>query len=200
MILFFDTETTGFVDKKKPANWEGQPRLVQLGAVLTEDDGTERAVVNLIVRPEPMMRIPEQASRVHGITDEIAFRCGVTPKSAMGVFFRLVEVSDLLVAHNMAFDLLVMQAEAYRNGQEKIAELLQSETLFCTMETATPIVNLPPTDRMLAAGFNKPKAPKLEECIRYFFGEEIEGAHDALVDVRACARVYFHLLSLEDTP
>ena len=27
-----------------------------------------------------------------------------------------------------------------------------------------------------------------------FFGEEISGAHDALVDTRACARVYYHLL------
>jgi DNA polymerase-3 subunit epsilon len=65
------------------------------------------------------------------------------------------------------------------------------------MEAAAPIVNLPPTERMLAAGFNKPKAPKLEECIHHFFGETLAGAHDALVDVRACARVYFHLQTLK---
>lgn len=50
---------------------------------------------------------------------------------------------------------------------------------------------------MLAAGFTKPKPPKLEECIRHFFDEALEGAHDALVDVRACARVHRHLISLE---
>ena len=69
--------------------------------------------------------------------------------------------------------------------------------LFCTMEAAAPIVNLPPTERMLAAGFNKPKAPKLEEAIRFFFDESLDGAHDAMVDVIACRRIYFHLKNLE---
>jgi len=49
---------------------------------------------------------------------------------------------------------------------------------------------------MLAAGFTKPKPPKLEECIRHFFNEELDGAHDAMVDVRACRRVYFHLQTM----
>ena len=71
------------------------------------------------------------------------------------------------------------------------------KSLFCTMEAATPIVNLPPTERMVAAGITKPKPPKLEECIRHFFDESLEGAHDALIDVRACSRVFFHLKTLE---
>lgn len=58
-------------------------------------------------------------------------------------------------------------------------------------------MNLPPTERMRAAGFNKPKPPKLEECIRHFFNEDLDGAHDAMIDVAACRRVYFHLKTLE---
>ena len=50
---------------------------------------------------------------------------------------------------------------------------------------------------MRAAGFNKPKSPKLEECIEHFFGEKLSGAHDAMVDVGACKRVYFNLKALE---
>jgi DNA polymerase-3 subunit epsilon len=54
---------------------------------------------------------------------------------------------------------------------------------------------------MLAAGFNKPKPPKLSECIQFFFNEELVGAHDALVDVRACVRVFRHLMgnAVEET-
>jgi DNA polymerase III subunit epsilon len=65
--------------------------------------------------------------------------------------------------------------------------------LFCTMEASAPIVNLPPTERMVAAGFNKPKPPKLEECIKHFFKEDLKGAHDAMIDVSACRRIYFEL-------
>ncbi|AOW48412.1 3'-5' exonuclease family protein [Acetobacter ascendens] len=68
---------------------------------------------------------------------------------------------------------------------------------FCTMDAAAPLVNLPPTARMIAAGIDKPKAPKLEECIKHFFNEELKGAHDAMVDVRACARLFFHLRDAE---
>ena len=58
------------------------------------------------------------------------------------------------------------------------------------------VVNLPPTEKMRAAGFDKPKPPKLEECIRHFFNEELGGAHDAMIDLDACRRVYIHLASV----
>lgn len=66
------------------------------------------------------------------------------------------------------------------------------------LELVTPIVNLPPTQKMINAGFNKPKPPKLIEAYRHFFGdadaEEFSAkAHGALADARATARLYFHL-------
>ena len=70
--------------------------------------------------------------------------------------------------------------------------------VFCTMEAACSVVNLPPTAKMLAAGIHRPKSPKLEECVKHFFNEDLQGAHDAMVDVAACRRVYLHLKSLED--
>ena len=113
---------------------------------------------------------------------------------AVRAFADLLGVADTLVAHNIQFDADVLDIAYLRlRGRPKS----EPGTRFCTMEAAAPIVNLPPTERMIATGFNKPKAPKLEECIKHFFGETLDGAHDALVDVRACARVYFHLQSLK---
>ena len=37
--LFFDTETTGLVKFNEPANSPNQPRLIQIGCVLAEEDG-----------------------------------------------------------------------------------------------------------------------------------------------------------------
>lgn len=102
--------------------------------------------------------------------------------------------ADTVCAHNIKFDRGVIEAAIARH-YGRVLPL--RKPLFCTMEAATPVVNLPPTERMRAAGFNKPKPPKLEECIRHFFNEDLDGAHDAMIDVAACRRVYFHLKTLE---
>lgn len=193
MILFYDTETTGFYDERLPLNHDAQPHLVQLAALLTEDDGAEVMSVSLVVNPG--VPIPQKASDVHGITDDIAEERGVTPALAVNMFRHLYNLADTVVAHNVKFDKGIMEVAATRrHGQ--IVEL--TKPVFCTMEAASPIVDLPPTERMIAAGFNKPKPPKLEECIAHFFGEKLEGAHDAMIDVQACKRVYFHLKSLKE--
>lgn len=192
MILFFDTETTGFPDKALPVTHERQPHLVQVAALLTESDGTERAHFSLIIKPP--VKIPDAASAVHGISDELAERAGVVPLVGAQMWNRLARKATLWVAHNIGFDIFVMESALTRilpeewrhNGYANVAR-------FCTMAAATPILNLPPTERMVARGYNKPKAPKLSECISHFFGETLDGAHNAMVDVRACARVYFHL-------
>lgn len=192
MILFFDTETTGFYDNRLPPDHDGQPHVVQLAMLLTDDAGAERLSASLIIDcPHP---IPSRASDVHGITNEVAGRFGVDLEASIDLFRHFYRLADIVVCHNVAFDVPVMASEIGRF--QKHAVNLTKPT-FCTMEAATPIVNLPPTERMLAAGFNKPKPPKLEECIAHFFGEKLEGAHDAMIDVAACRRVYLHLKSLE---
>lgn len=191
-ILFFDTETTGLFSDRLPVDHPDQPYIVQLAAQLCHDDGEPIAGFSLIV--DPGVTIPERASQVHGITNDIAAQFGVSAETALSSFGHLYTRADLVVAHNVKFDRgLIETAIARRYGRVKDL----TKPLYCTMEAATPIVNLPPTERMLAAGFNKPKPPKLEECIRYFFGEEMDGAHDAMVDLAACRRVYLHLRSLE---
>jgi hypothetical protein len=35
------------------------------------------------------------------------------------------------------------------------------------------------------------------QCIQHFFGEKLDGAHDAMNDLAACKRVYLHLKSIE---
>lgn len=187
-VLAIDTETTGLPRKDLTIGDPAQPRLVQFAALLIDADGTERAAVTMIVNPE--IAIPPGASAVHGITDEIARAVGVPEKAAVGVFLRLASVADVIVAHNADFDLLQLRMAAARCN----VPLKFNADVRCTCRAAEPIVNLPPTQRMIEAGMgDKPKAPKLEECVRHFFCEELTGAHDAMVDVRACVRVYREL-------
>ena len=195
MILFFDTETTGLFHDRLPVDHAGQPHIVQLAAQLCEDGGAPVAGFSFIVDPGiGTVSIPERASAVHGITEERAVKFGVSLEFALSAFTHLYQRADLICAHNMKFDQGVIETAIARH-YGKVMPL--RKPLYCTMEAASPIVNLPPTDRMIAAGFDKPKPPRLEECIRHFFDEALEGAHDAMVDVAACRRVYLHLKSLE---
>ncbi|MFD2232801.1 3'-5' exonuclease [Phaeospirillum tilakii] len=188
-ILFFDTETTGLPDKRAPSDAKHQPHVVQLAGLLTDDDGAERACLNLIINPG--VPIPAGAAKVHGITDEVARQFGIHPKLAALAFRAMAAKADLLVAHNIEFDLALMATLFQRNDLEQALP----ERRFCTMEASTPILNLPPTPKMIAAGFNKPKPPKLEEAYRHFTGRDLVGAHDALADVRGCRDVYFAIVN-----
>lgn len=187
-ILFFDTETTGVPDYNAPLSATAlQPHIVQLAALLTDDGAEEKASINFIVNPG--VSIPQAASNVHGITDDIAKIYGIHPKLAAAAFRGLVARADIICAHHIKFDLFVTDVLFVRHAMTSAVIAAQ----FCTMEASASIVNLPPTERMIAAGFNKPKTPSLAEAYQYFFGRDLVGAHDALADVRACKDIYFAL-------
>lgn len=192
MILFFDTETTGFLDDRLPIDHEAQPYIVQLAAQLCQDDGSPVAGFCFIVAAG--VAIPERAAAVHGITEEKAIQFGVSAEFALSAFTHLYQRADLICAHNAKFDKGIVEVAIARHYGRTMP---LRKPIFCTMEAASPVIKLPPTEKMRAAGFDKPKPPKLEECIRHFFNEELDGAHDAMIDLTACRRVYLHLKSLE---
>jgi DNA polymerase-3 subunit epsilon len=100
-------------------------------------------------------------------------------------------VARLRVAHNETFDRRILRIAMTRAGIERdMIEAIEARASYCTCNAAKPIVNLPPSPRMLARGMKGPKSPKLAECYLHFFGEPLSGAHDALIDARACARLY----------
>lgn len=169
-----------------------QPHLVQLGALLADDDGRTVASADLIVKPEGYV-IPRSASDVHGITTEIAEKYGLPLLLVVGVFVNLRAKADKIVAHNLPFDERIMATAIHRTGRKVTLQVPTQRA--CTMEMAEPIMKIPATAKMVAAGYgDKFKKPNLTECYRYFFDEELEGAHSAIIDARACAKVYFQIV------
>lgn len=195
-ILFFDTETTGLPQWVRPSDDPSQPHLVQLAMVLTQDDGSEIEHHNMIIRPDGWT-IPEEVAAIHGITTERAMDEGVPEIDATTAYLGLIGSAELRVAHNESFDRRIMRIAMLRAGTSReFIEQIEARPSFDTCAMTVHIVNLPPTERMVRAGRMTPKPPKLAECVKHFFDEELDGAHDALVDVRACARIYFHLKSI----
>ena len=191
-ILFFDTETTGFSNSNLPVDDPAQPHIVQIAAQLCREDGAIVGGFSFIVDPgiSHGITIPTRAAEVHGITDEVAAALGMSVEFALSAFLHLYQRAGLVVAHNIKFDRAIVETAIARHYKRPMP---LRKPLFCTMEAATPIIALPPTDRMRAAGFTKSKPPKLAEAIRHFFDEPLDGAHDAMVDVIACRRVFFRL-------
>lgn len=193
-LLFFDTETTGFALPKRPADDPKQPHTVQLAAQLVTPAGIIMGGFSTIIALPEGVEVPEKPASIHGISTETANTYGTTKARALQMFEHLLKRADKVVAHNKDFDLTMLRVEAARVRPQFSFD---GKKQICTMEAAKPIMNLPPTPKMRAAGFSGPKAPRLEECIKHFFGEELIGAHDAMIDVEACRRVYFHLKSME---
>jgi DNA polymerase-3 subunit epsilon len=195
MILCFDTETSNLVNKDLPPDHPDQARLVELGAILCDEDGTERLSLSLIVRPDGWTISPGAAA-VHGITQEIAERSGVDVRLAIHAFVHLLDNATKALAFNMAFDRAVISLELIRMGESRPVEWPPEVELECIMERAKAALNLPPTAKMKRAGRFEPKTPNLGEAYMKLFDEELIGAHSALADARAAKRVWFKLKGL----
>jgi DNA polymerase III subunit epsilon len=194
MILFFDSETTNLPEWKLPSDDPCQPHLIQLAALLTDNDGNEVNRLSTIVKPGEGAVMGVEAFKAHGITLDHAREVGMPPVDAVRSFVEMARQADEIVGHNVSFDIRIMRIAAARHLGFKWQNTLPT---FCTMKRSQAIVDLPPTEAMIRANRNWPKPPKLVECMEHFFGEGLDGAHDALVDVTACKRVYFHLKSMQ---
>jgi len=179
--LVFDTETTGFPHKDKPADYPGQARIVQLACMLLDGKFNERAVFKTLIKPAGWF-IQPGAQAAHGISLEECEQYGIPIKDAIATFNQMQNMCDVKVAHNIKFDNQMLMIE-----QTLVADVPVPVDEFCTMNATTDICCI------VGKMPGKYKWPKLSEAYRYLFEEELVGAHDALVDVRACARIYKRL-------
>ncbi|MGI9502100.1 MAG: 3'-5' exonuclease [Geminicoccaceae bacterium] len=185
--LFVDTETTGFINFRLPLDHPSQPHLVQLAMIL-RDDGNEVGHVNMVVRCP--VEIPEKAREVHGYDQSTTDRIGVTPHTACSVFHEMAP--EVIIAHNADFDRGIMEI-ALNRASIPIPWNCSLQNWFCTMKASESHCRIPATEKQIRAGFKKRgefKQPKLEEALEILTGKKMVGAHDALADVRACAKVY----------
>lgn len=197
MILAFDTETSGLPMFRDPSDHPDQPHLLQIAAILCDFDGKELAQLSTIVKPGAGCIIHPKALEAHGITLERAQDEGADPQEVFRSFDALAGQASLIVGHNVPFDIRIARIHSARHFGVKWDNPLPT---FCTMRRSDRFTNLPPTDAMMAAGRHHSKAPTLTEAYRHFFGEEFDGAHDALNDVKASLRIFHHLTKVLNVP
>ncbi len=186
VFLFFDTETTGL-----PRSWQAPvtaldnwPRLVQLAYMAFDRDGGLISSCDTIIKLQGFT-IPEESSRIHGITTERALKEGRELAAVLRDFKKLLDPAKYLVAHNMSFDEKIVGAEFLRNGMPDIPS---SKRRICTMHGTTEYCAIPG-----ARGY---KWPRLAELHQKLFLTDFEGAHNAAADVAATAKCFWELTRL----
>ena len=181
--IFFDTETTGVPrDYNAPAsNTRNWPRLVQLGWIVTDEEGNVLSQGNEIVKPEGFV-IPADAARVHGITTEKAQRDGKPLREVIEAFLKDAKGVKCIVGHNISFDQKVVGAELYRLG---LPDTISTAKSLCTMQAGTDYCKIP--------GYYGYKWPKLQELHYKLFGCDFEDAHDAMADITATKKCFFEM-------
>jgi DNA polymerase-3 subunit epsilon len=170
----FDTETTG-VDVE-------QDRIVT--ACIVEVGGqTPPLTANWLLNPG--VDIPEQASAVHGITNEKAKAEGQDAAEAIAELVagltQVVLAGTPLVIMNAPFDLTILDREARRYGLKTL-----SDTVGSDLRVVDPRV----IDKALDM-YRKGKRTLTDLCRHYRV--KLDGAHSADADAIAACRVAWRL-------
>ena len=185
-VLTLDTETTGLPLWDKESSDPGQPRVVEVAAVLDDHEGKNRHVFNAIVKPISFT-IPAEASNIHGIRHEMAMDLGLAPKTVFEIICDMLRNADRLVCHNTRFDVKLLKVEAHNLQMPELRTLAENIDHHCTMMTTTALCKIPK-----ATGYGN-KWPTLAELTKFLFNEDLQNAHSALVDTKACRRAYQEL-------
>jgi DNA polymerase III epsilon subunit-like protein len=193
-ILVLDTETSGLPkDFKAPyTNTDNWPHIVQLAWQCFTPDGKLIESACDIIQPDGWT-IDAEASKTHGIELEYAQLVGIPIAQALSALIMRSRDCKLIVCHNVGFDKSVVFCEIERLSRKLLFQPIRTP-FYCTMlETADLVCIEHPHEYFRSKG--QYKWPSLDELHMFLFGEPIAGreVHDALVDVKACARCYFEL-------
>jgi DNA polymerase III epsilon subunit-like protein len=185
LACLFDTETTGIYDYRAPASADHQPDVVQLCAMLCDEDKVYSAI-NVFVHSDS--EIPEAAYAVHRIDRAMTARVGISRLRACQLLDSFARKADVLVGHNIDFDIGIMMTATLREGGK--GESLKKPR-FCTMKEAVQHCKLPNPKR--PGTF---KWPSLQEAYTILIDQRgFSGAHDAMADARATYELYRVLVS-----
>ena len=192
-LLFYDTETSGLPLWDRPSDDPAQPHIASVAMLLTSETGVNRGGANLLITPEGWT-MPAEMEAINGLTQSILEQFGVSWSIAADLFRAYANTAGLVIGHNIAFDQRMMRIEHKRRHGEYEYEWIAKLPTFCTQLAATDILKIPPTSKMMAAGFKRFKTPSLAECVQHFFGRSHEGGHTAMGDVIATRAVYFEIV------
>ena len=185
MYLIIDTETNGLPDLSglkycEYPNYENidkynTARIVQFTFMLCNELLEETRLDDYIIYAENF-EISNSSIKFHGITNEISKKDGYDFNIVIDNFYKQLQNSEYIIAHNIGFDINVIKSELYRRKLYHIIIELEKKKLICSMATFKKILNA-------KNKYNKIKDPSLNDLYKFAFNKEIENAHNSKYDV-----------------
>jgi DNA polymerase III epsilon subunit-like protein len=216
-IAVFDTETTG-LPKTKLLNDESLalwPHVVQFSYIIYDTE-LQKIIktVDFVIKIPTNINISDEVSDIHGITNFISQNSQYKMENALILFSNdyLNYGIDLIVGHNLSFDINMLKVELMREigqvinttNKRQFSQLLdslndmnqesqkspESPNLYCTMHNSIELCNLKMKTKY---GKEYLKFPKLSELHMKLFNSSPRNLHNSLNDVLICLRCYYML-------
>ena len=205
-VLVFDTETTG-LPKSKIINNDSLslwPYIVQFSYVIYNfSEFKIESMVDSVIRIPEQIEISQECTNIHGISKEICDSKGVDLKDILFTFIEDVYSCDVIVGHNIQFDINMVKVELLRLIQgtyyfekfylEEFYEFLNNlpkDKIYCTMQSSIVLCGIKMKDKF---GKEYNKFPKLLELYIKLFDSVPKNLHNSLNDVFVCLRCFGEL-------
>lgn len=128
--IIFDVETTGLSKKGKPL--EDQPHIIEIGAIYIDDDGNVTRTISQLLNPGIPLPDPKMTKKICGIEEN-----QLTDKPLFSEFRPILTQfftdADNLIAHNAAFDVLMLNNELCRIDRSVKVLFPWPKEIICTM-------------------------------------------------------------------
>ncbi|ALH23123.1 DEDDh 3'-5' exonuclease [Chrysochromulina ericina virus CeV-01B] len=193
-ILIFDTETSGLPEERNCSVLSTQkwPYILQLSYILYDtEENIILTYVDTLIDIDNNVNIDPESINIHKITKEICKKNGKSIKDVLTQFNYVLNLSDLLIGHNLEFDKNILIVEYIRN---KLNHNFNPKNIpipsFCTMKNSKSICQLTYKNRY---GKIIAKYPKLLELYKHYFNTEPDGLHNAMTDVIVTFRCYYKM-------
>ena len=143
-----------------------------------------------------LLQITEKSVEMHGITMEISQRKGIPITEALELFNICMISSDMVIAHNLAFDRQMILVECIRNRRAGPFKFKTPEQFFCTMKSTTDLCKIEAISKRNGEKYFK--FPTLTELHQHLFAQTPQNTHNSLVDILICLRCFVLLVKDED--
>lgn len=164
-VIVFDTETTGM---------SNDDEICQIAAVEYVHGTLTRSMDEYLV---PSCRMNLWAEGAHGLSMEFLRRNGIHPAIGLGRFVGFIAGCDLLVAHNLPFDLRMLKNGCVKYGAHHAWDGVRTCDTLALARQIHPEFECHALWHLIDA-----------------LGVDGTNSHDALDDARACAEVFFKLV------
>lgn len=212
-IFFFDTETSGLVQRDKITKellpLEVQPHILQFGGIKSVmKDSWE--IVNKKSFDElfnPWIVIPDEMTKIHWVSNEM-IKGKPTIHWFLWELIVMLNDSDYIVWHNVTFDIDMLEVELIRIWHKSYKELVSDwrKKVIDTMLSSVEFCKIPPWHTLTLdengkevltlvwKTWNGFKWARLSELHIKLYGFDFDNQHNAMWDILATQKCLIWLL------